>query len=560
MRINHNIAALNTYSRLNSATEAQSKSLEKLSSGQRINRAGDDAAGLAISEKMRSQIRGLDQGSRNAQDGISMIQTAEGALSETHSILQRMRELAVQASNGTSTDSDRNEMQKEVNQLSSEVNRIAGTTEFNKQTLLDGGMAAGNVKGASAAITSAGTNGIQASATYVFNCAVNTGCDITLETASGTNTTIIANGCTDALGCTSITGSVAEVANEINKNYGCLWTAVAVGNKLTITQTSSNAFCSTVALCVGSGCSYNDCMIKTTNASGALACAQHQRITFSCDSMKEGTTISIGNCAVALWNSNSGTYKDAADAATKLGVDCVMDIMCVNGSVVCVKDFISCAAGIVNCTHLSPGLGVTFCIKDDNVLEVISCTKVVNANESIVKVTAGSGTAAAANNGVQLQIGANTGQSLTASFGDMTGMGLKVTALAAGQSLTTSNGSVAYFRSTIEVENNGTTNQFALDISTTAHASTAISAMDDAITSVSGERSKMGAYQNRLEHTINNLNTSSENLTAAESRIRDVDMAKEMMEYSKNNILNQAATAMLAQANQQPQGVLQLLR
>lgn len=561
MRINHNIAALNTYSRLSSATSAQARSLEKLSSGQRINRAGDDAAGLAISEKMRAQIRGLNQASRNAQDGISMIQTAEGALNETHSILQRMRELAVQAANATYTDSDRSEIQKEVNQLSSEINRISGTTEFNKQVLLDGGMAAGAVKGASSAITAAGTDGVAASAQYVFNVVLTAGCAITLETASGTHTTIIAAACTDALGCTTIAGSVREVALAINQGYSCLWEATAVGNTLTIKQTASNMFCSTVALCVGSACAYHACMVKTTLATGALACAQHQRITFTKEAIKEGLVIEVGSCSVGLWNSNSGTYADAADAAYQLGVDCVMDIRCTGGEVMCVKDFISCNNGILYCTTFTgSGAGTTLCVKDDNVLEVISCVKVVNAEETVAKLSAGQGTAAGENQGVSLQIGANTGQSFSATFGNMTGTGLKVTSLAASQALTTSNGTVAYFRAEIEVENNGVNNEFALDVSTTTRASAAITAIDDAVLSVSTERSKLGAYQNRLEHTIANLDTSGENLTAAESRIRDVDMAKEMMEFTKNNILNQAATAMLAQANQQPQGVLQLLR
>src|SRR5690554_2863393 len=151
MRINHNIAALNTHRQLGSANNAQMKSMEKLSSGLRINRAGDDAAGLAISEKMRAQIKGLDMAAKNAQDGISLIQTAEGALNETHSILQRMRELAVQSANDTNTDVDRDEIQKEVNQLAAEISRIADTTEFNTQNLLGGGFKAKFHVGANAA-------------------------------------------------------------------------------------------------------------------------------------------------------------------------------------------------------------------------------------------------------------------------------------------------------------------------------------------------------------------------------------------------------------------------
>ncbi|EHL79358.1 flagellin Hag [Bacillus smithii] len=311
MIINHNIAALNTLNRLNAASNAQSKSMEKLSSGLRINRAGDDAAGLAISEKMRAQIRGLDQASRNAQDGISLIQTAEGALNETHSILQRMRELAVQAANDTNTKDDRDELQKEVDQLAQEITRIANTTEFNGMKLLDGSrQPGGNVENAAA-------------------------------------------------------------------------------------------------------------------------------LTF--------------------------------------------------------------------------------------------------------------------------QIGANTGQSISLSINAMDASTLKV---ASGESNAETNGEDATVeKEDATVEKEDATVEKGIDISSSAAVATkAISTIDKAIEKVSSERSKLGAYQNRLEHTINNLSTSSENLTAAESRIRDVDMAKEMMEQTKASILAQAAQAMLAQANQQPQGVLQLLR
>ncbi|NPV27618.1 MAG: flagellin [Firmicutes bacterium] len=273
MRINHNIASLNTYRQLSANNVLQNKSLEKLSSGLRINRAGDDAAGLAISEKMRGQIRGLEMAAKNAQDGISLIQTAEGVLNETHSILQRMRELAVQSANDTNNSNDRAELQKEVDQLIAEIDRIANNTEFNTQKLLDG----------------------------------------------------------------SLSGS--------------------------------------------------------------------------------------GNALI-------------------------------------------------------------------------------------------------------FHIGANSGQTIKLDINSMTASGLGVS---------------------------------GVNISTQSGAEAAITTIQAAIDTVSSERSKLGAYQNRLEHTINNLGTASENLTAAESRIRDVDMAKEMMEFTKMNILQQAATAMLAQANQQPQMVLQLL-
>ncbi|HHW23100.1 MAG TPA: flagellin Hag [Clostridiaceae bacterium] len=279
MRINHNIASLNTYRQLTINNNAGSKSLEKLSSGYRINRAGDDAAGLAISEKMRGQIRGLNQAERNAQDAISLIQTAEGALNETHSILQRMRELAVQSASDTNTDDDRGELQKEIEQLAAEIDRISDNTEFNTKKLLNG---------------------------------------------------------------------------------------------------------------------------KFSTAACAL----------------------------------------------------------------------------------------------------------------------------------KFQVGANKDQAVTLTIGNMNA-------------------------ETLAVSTSGTS---PINLSTQASANVAIETIDKAIIKVSSERAKLGAIQNRLEHTINNLGTTAENLTASESRIRDVDMAKEMMEFTKNSILQQAATAMLAQANQQPQGVLQLLQ
>ncbi|MDK2820349.1 MAG: flagellin [Clostridia bacterium] len=301
-----------------------SKSLEKLSSGYRINRAGDDAAGLAISEKMRGQIRGLDQAVRNAQDGISLIQTAEGALNETHSILQRMRELATQAANDTNTLEDRIQIQKEINQLTEEIDRIGITTEFNTQRLLDG----------------------------------------------------------------SYSGSLQIGANEGQE----------------------------IGLAIGD--------MRAIKISG-------------------GTFVADG-----LQVANSGAKWMAVDS---------------NGS---------------------------------------------------------------------LQSGVGSGSGLNV---------VKLHYVAADGSITEKKGA-------------------AISVLTQSGASAAITTFNNAIEKVSTERSKLGAVQNRLEHTINNLSVASENLTAAESRIRDVDMAKEMMAFAKNNIISQAATAMLAQANQQPQQVLSLLR
>lgn len=400
MIINHNMSSLNTLRQMGVNEKTTSNSLEKLSSGLRINRAGDDAAGLAISEKMRGQIRGLDQASRNAQDSISMIQTAEGGLNETHSILQRMRELAVQASTDTNTETDRKALQDEMNQLTNEIDRIANTTEFNTKKLLNG-----DLKGSNAEIQGTGA----------------------LEST-------FANGSVKLSNMAKV--SLAGATDVIHINVVSISTGKLSQAKLSITSVLGNVVSTDVII-----------------SSGAIAITT---VTFTDATGGTGLTVSIKTA-------NSGSIK-AGDTIT-----------------------ISLQKGAL----------------EEN-----------------------------GNNAAVAQIGANSGQVLKIGVNSMdsTSIGIRQT-----------DGS-------------------ALDITDQKNADGAIYLVNNAIQKVSTERSKLGSLQNRLEHTINNLGTSSENVTAAESRIRDVDMAKEMTTFQKNNILNQAAQAMLAQANQQPQGVLQLLR
>ncbi|WP_296560060.1 flagellin [uncultured Acetobacterium sp.] len=403
MRINHNITALNTYNKLSANQAATTKSLEKLSSGLKINRAGDNAAGLAISEKMRGQIRGLDQASTNANDGISLIKTAEGALSETHSILQRMRELAVQSSNDTNTATDRGEMQKEIDQLTTEIDRIANTTEFNTQKLLNGDK-----------------EGLRAAANGKVTMSANT---------SATTVTLGA-------GLATIQ-SVAASSGSAIKDF-----------TVTITKTADT-----------------------------------------------GTTFGF--------SVDSPVHAGASLASVTAGGSATLDLT---------TNLVSASAGTLVITDLDKmkvGDSITLTFK-----------KADAGNDSVTDA-------------VNMQIGANTGQNMYVGINDMRADALGVRTGAAGA---------------------------AVNIETAGKASAAITTIDNAIEKVSAQRSQLGAFQNRLEHTINNLGTSSENLTSSESRIRDVDMAKEMMEFTKNNILSQAAQSMLAQANQQPQSVLQLLQ
>ncbi|SIQ29992.1 flagellin N-terminal helical domain-containing protein [Halanaerobium kushneri] len=380
MRINTNVAALNSYNQLKNTQNNLSKSLSRLSSGKRINGAADDAAGLAISEKMKSQTRGLAQAQRNAQDGISMIQTAEGALKESHSILQRMRELAVQSANDTNTDADRFEIQKEVNQLTEELTRIGNNTEFNTQNLLD--------------------------------------------------------------------GTLTDAKFQIGSNQG-----------------------QNIALDV------NDMRADSLNVT-----ADSRVSTFDGGSTNLSGTNSISGLAGGSYSAevtSTGTVTIKAADGTSLGSKTMVS-----------GDTSITISGITNSAYLIDG--------------------------------AASGT-------VTLSLSEDT---TTAGTVDTDAGTVSMNVLEKGQ---------------------------GISVMDQSDADSAITKIDNALARVSSERSKLGAYQNRLDHTINNLNTAEENLTAAESRISDVDMAKEMMSFTKNQILSQAGTAMMAQANQLPQGVLQLL-
>jgi flagellin len=467
MRINHNIAALNTYRQLSTNSVNGQKSLEKLSSGLRINKAGDDAAGLAISEKMRAQIRGLDQATRNAQDGISLIQTAEGALNETHSILQRMRELAVQSANDTNTEIDRTELQKEVDQLAEELTRIGNNTEFNTKTLLNGDLTVKFQVGANATQNiSLSINDMRASALGV----------------TGSNAAEVEQTAT----ITSVDSKIGDGEYSIVKIEDYAGTALVDAN-------IQDGAAAVTHLAVDTN---GDAVMTSTDGGKTwyqMDATPANRDNFSFDgNVVEGGKITIGG---------TGTTATATVGITghelKGGTYTVTDIT--NHS-----QFGSWTVGLADAEGNIVALGAT-------------------------DLAGTAGTASTSTYWVDIK---DTSKSL----------------------LTTTENPALANGDTIKVTGKG------IDISEQASADSAITKIQDAIQTVSAERSKLGAYQNRLEHTINNLGTSSENLTAAESRIRDVDMAKEMMEFTKNNILSQAAQAMLAQANAQPQGVLQLLR
>ncbi|MDR7869610.1 MAG: flagellin [Tissierellaceae bacterium] len=491
MRINQNISAMNTYSRLTAANTSKSNSLAKLSSGLRINKAGDDAAGLAISEKMRGQVSGLKQAVRNAQDGISLIQTAEGALSETHSILNRMRELAVQSSNGTNTESDRKAIQEEMNQLATEITRISTDTEFNTQNLLGGdfkakfhigansgqnmGLEIGNMSADALKVSGDGEGKAtcEIGATVGGTAAVNAGISVgeqTLNVVKVDNVTLATAGKVANYGLANDKGEIVATSQD-GKVYESLDGAYKVDD-LAAAKVAGNTL--TFADEVSSGD-----VTLTAAADGTLS------------DVTATASINVNDLQTGKYEVISG-----ADAANILGIS-------LNGT--------------TDVAHALKG-------EDGNVAALSTNGLTWYALEGTGDLTAANPLAAA--------VTATTAK----------------TVMTSGTALTTPGAS-------LEIAADG-----GIDVSTQEAADTAIKTIDAAIESVSAERSKLGATQNRLDHTINNLTATAENLSAAESRIRDVDMAEEMMEFTKNNILSQAATSMLAQANQMPQSVLQLLQ
>jgi flagellin len=583
MIINHNIAALNTHRQLTTNTANTNKNIEKLSSGLRINRAGDDAAGLAISEKMRGQIRGLDQASRNAQDGISLIQTAEGALSETHSILQRQREIANQSANGTNTDSDRQALQDEMNQLTSEINRIGNTTEFNTQKLLNGGISSNDGAKLTKA-TSANVTGAAIASTGQLQ--IGAGAKITVDGQTFDVGALDIGHDADAAATPPVLASTAaEQAAELKEKLGQLTSGgvklsdlvdikISGTNQLSFTAKSSG----TTSEVTVSGTAAETLKLGfvtvpgTTVVNGKGTPATVEKAGLQATTALNTTT--GGTAAKSIAANSSFKLTVGSDSAVEITLgpdaktydtDNTDPNVAKAASADLVKD--------LNAALQKAGLDgkVTASVSSDNKIQFLSesgkdikladgtngplaqlgfatgdLTNVSNRQQIVGPGAQGSGFT------TKFQIGANTGQSMSLAIDDMRASALGITG----------NAGQAGFTKTNSVTNgtNDVQSEAALNISTKEDASAAIAILDKATSTVSSARSKLGAVQNRLEHTINNLGTASENLTAAESRIRDVDMAKEMMEQTKNNILAQAAQAMLAQANQQPQGVLQLLR
>ena len=452
MVVQHNMQAMNANRMLNVTTSAQSKSTEKLSSGYRINRAADDAAGLTISEKMRKQIRGLDQASTNAEDGVSSVQTAEGALTEVHSMLQRMNELATQAANGTnSKDSDRQAIQDEIDQLTTEIDRVSETTKFNETYLLKGDKGATKnvyMNGHDAGLKGTLTDSAK-SATFVMD-----------DLKAGDKVTI--GGKEYSIGSTT-----AEVKAEIKEPAADGKTSVTIdGNTYDIVKaTGATTICK----------SGSTTPLKANELGGTGAA--NATLDDLKGLVKDGSKVTIsGKEYTAMTDANKADGIDDDDSSVI--------------SKTVAEDKIAAELTLAN------NIGT--------VADTLSFNLHVGADADMTN-----------------KINVNIDSMDSASLG-IKGLNIK--------------------------DDSGNAATYAVD------------AISDAISKVSSQRSSLGAVQNRLEHTINNLDNVVENTTTAESRIRDTDMASEMVNYSKNNILAQAGQSMLAQANQSTQGVLSLLQ
>jgi len=569
MRINNNLLAMNTHRQMGIVQGSQSKSMEKLSSGYRINRAGDDAAGLAISEKMRGQIRGLSQASRNSQDAISLIQTAEGALNETHSILQRMRELAVQSSSDTNTSKDREKIQSEIDNLTSEINRIGGTTEFNTMTLLNGDRSietatvTGDTKLDDVTLSAdyaAGVTDNNMTTTDVFKNGVSI-------TGAGQVGQFVQSTATNS----TTGGATLKIERTADGEF-------TVSTNIVLTTGATFTSADTMAYTAGEDFTYDAHGVSFTIEAADLAQFDADTDSITIDIAQQHATIA-GDVALTTQNdwSNNGaatggqtvissgisldvTNNDILDSATSVEVSFADNSYTVHvensAGDTLVNDTVTLTAGATftaGTVHDANGVSFTF----TNSLSVgATSSATYTVTDGDMTTSTATTETVAADNSLSFQIGANESQSMSLTLDDMRSEALGLSSTVAGV-----DGEAGY-KATATV-NNGTDStavEYSLDVSTFEAAGAAITKIDDALESVSKQRSQLGAVQNRLEHTIANLDTSAENLQASESRIRDVDMAKEMMEFTKNNILQQAAQSMLAQANQAPQGVLQLLR
>ena len=483
MVVQHNLTAMNSNRMLGLTTKTQAKSTEKLSSGYKINRAADDAAGLSISEKMRKQIRGLTQASLNAQDGISTVQTAEGALNEVQDMLQRMNELAVKSANGTNSADDRSYIQNEIDQLVTEIDRVSTTTKFNETYLLQGD-ARGTVSATPAdqtvtsSLANVGLNAAMGSELVAGDVVLG---KVTAEVKDNKGGALIGD----------LSGSVLDALNDDANVKGAI--------KITQKKDANGKLIDEYKVEGGA---------DTTTLKATLTQAQLKKMGVNITAGELGsTTADAGEMTIQLkWNQTA--QKDLQAGLSITGADT------------------DTTAEKLGTAKLNVG---------DEVKVTIKAEKETATGNTVTKLKAYDNAYVPDALNVSLHVGADSSadNKIEMSIESMSAKSLGL------------------------VNEDG---KLLVDGKDSTNADKAIDTIAQAIQKVSTQRSALGAVQNRLEHTVNNLDNVVENTTSAESQIRDTDMATEMVKYSNNNILSQAGQAMLAQANQSNQGVLSLLQ
>ena len=615
MVVQHNMQAANANRMLNVTTGQQAKSTEKLSSGYRINRAADDAAGLTISEKMRKQIKGLDRASTNAEDGVSAVQTAEGALTEVHSMLQRMNELATQASNGTNSESDRSAIQDEISQLTTEVDRVAETTKFNETYLLkgntDGSSSVQNVNAHDAGLAGKLGESVNGKTTFTADT-IKVGSKVTI---AGTQYNIVDSSKTSDY--TSIKEYTAAAGDKITQD-GKTYTYVAkdattpggatAADNGWFSNDNTTTTADLVAANIKEGASLT---VKSTGKTSTLVGSSATALATAPDVNPtnwavgdtiehDGKTYTVSTAGAA----GAGKWKDAEGKESTIAALSAGDT------------YTQKATG--KSGQIDNG-GISTVENVQDKIKTLAANKVVTIKKSaddtgktytVGVTTKDDGTAYTADDiaalvkdGMYVNDGTNTYYTVPKASNDDKDITLQdaykkmaeelesASSIGTDKAATVKNngdGTFEITQGTVEVKNSlsfnlhvgadaDMTNKINVNIdsmnsaslgikglnvkdATGTAATYAIDAIADAISKVSSQRSSLGAVQNRLEHTISNVDNVVENTTSAESRIRDTDMASEMVNYSKNNILAQAGQSMLAQANQSNQGVLSLLQ
>ena len=604
MVVQHNMQAMNANRMLGVTTGQQAKSTEKLSSGFKINRAADDAAGLSISEKMRKQIKGLNKASSNAQDGISAVQTAEGALTEVHSMLQRMNELATQASNGTNSDTDRKAIQDEIDQLTTEIDRVAETTKFNETYLLkgDGSTKKSTVNAHDAGLAGKLTDNGDGTTTFKLDKALAVGdkvsiagkdytigkskdpadyTDLTTAKASATGPKAVGDSVTSNGVTTSIVNqmTVADAtvgtgglkANDTFKDAdGNTWTVKAATdatkNEVAVADLGKYLKEGSTIISSADNASWNGVSVVNELGKNDVSITDAAGITALQGSIKAGDTVNIGGVSKEVSAQKPASFDDIKTAVNALAADTTAKI---NFTDYKISDTTDEASGTISGDDFLAlikegdsvtitganigGLGATVTAIGVSATEDDSIT----VDEAYKKMAEELTKASSIGTDTAAKVKSNGDGSFQITNGTVETKGALSFSLHVGADADMTN------KINVDVETMNSANLGIKGINvndeTGAAATYAIDAISDAISKVSSQRSALGAVQNRLEHTISNLDNVAENTTSAESAIRDTDMATEMVNYSKNNILAQAGQSMLAQANQSTQGVLSIL-